>query len=263
MNLKSKLKKKRFWSALLVSSCFSGLAIAVSYLSLFQLLEWLAYDSWFRFRPLETKETRIVVVTISESDINELGQWPMSDRSLSQLITKISQQQPRAIGLDIYRDLPVKPGTAELEAVFRSTTNLIGVEKLVGKGVKPSPILQQQEQLALADLVRDADGKIRRGLLAVELDNGQIQFGLATRVALMYLAAEGIEPQTSDNTGKISLGKAELVPFTSNDGGYIRADDGGFQVLLNYRGTETSFNQISIVDVLNDRVAEDSHERSL
>ncbi|MDJ0691013.1 MAG: CHASE2 domain-containing protein [Xenococcaceae cyanobacterium MO_188.B32] len=257
MNLKSKLKTKWFWSVLLVASCISGLTIAVSYLSLFQLLEWLTYDSWFRLRPLETKETRIVVVTISESDINELGQWPMSDRTLSQLITKINQQQPRAIGLDIYRDLPVKPGTAELESVLRSTPNLIGVEKVVGKGVKPSPILKQQDQLALADFVRDADGKIRRGLLAIELDNGQVQFGLATKVALMYLAAEGIEPKSVGNTGKISLGKAELLPFTTNDGGYIRADNGGFQILMNYRGTETSFPQISIVDVLNGQIPKD------
>lgn len=78
MNRNFKLKTKWFWSVLLVASSISGLTIVMSYLSLFQLLEWLTYDSWFRFRPLETKETRIVVVTISESDINELGQWPMS-----------------------------------------------------------------------------------------------------------------------------------------------------------------------------------------
>ena len=257
MNLQSKLKTKWFGSVLLVASCLSGLTIAASYLSLFQLLEWLTLDTWFRFRPLEAKETRIVIVTISESDLNELGQWPMSDRTLSQLIRKISQQQPRAIGLDIYRDLPVPPGTAELEAVFRSTPNLIGVEKVVDQGVKPSPILKQQEQVALADLVRDADGKIRRGLLSIELENGQVQLGLATRLALMYLAAEGIEPQLVGQTGKVSLGKAELIPFQSNDGGYIRADDGGFQVLINYRGTETSFHRLSLVEVLKGKVPED------
>jgi len=233
------------------------LTIAASHLSIFQSLEWLTFDTWFRFRPLEAKEKRIIVVTISESDINQLGQWPMSDRILSQLITKINQQQPRAIGLDIYRDLSVQPGTEELEAVFRSTPNLIGIEKVIGEEVNSSPILKQQEQVALADLVRDTDGKIRRGLLSIELDNGQVQLGLATRLALMYLATEGIEPQFIDNTAKLSLGKADLVPFNSHDGGYIRADDGGFQVLINYRGTETSFNRISIFDVLNGQVPED------
>lgn len=179
------------------------------------------------------------------------------NRTLSQLITKINQQNPRVIGLDIYRDLPVPPGTAELEKVFLSTPNLIGVEKLVSEKVKPSPILKQQKQVALADLVRDEDGKIRRGLLAVELDNGQVQLGLAARLALMYLAAEGIEPQTVGNEGQISLGKAKILPFKRNDGAYVGADNGGFQVLMNYRGTETSFERISVVDVLKDRVADD------
>jgi len=257
MNFKSKSKKRWLWTVLLVALCSSGLTIAASHLSIFQSLEWLTFDTWFRFRPLEAKEKRIIVVTISESDINQLGQWPMSDRILSQLITKINQQQPRAIGLDIYRDLSVQPGTEELEAVFRSTPNLIGIEKVIGEEVNSSPILKQQEQVALADLVRDTDGKIRRGLLSIELDNGQVQLGLATRLALMYLATEGIEPQFIDNTAKLSLGKADLVPFNSHDGGYIRADDGGFQVLINYRGTETSFNRISIFDVLNGQVPED------
>jgi adenylate cyclase len=37
--------------------------------------------------------------------------------------------QPRAIGLDIYRDLPVEPGHEKLVQVFKSTPNLIGNSK--------------------------------------------------------------------------------------------------------------------------------------
>jgi adenylate cyclase len=81
-----KNRTKQLVFVLLVAFCISGLTIAISYLSIFQLLEWLTLDTWFRFRPLEAKESRLVLVTISESDINQLGQWPMSDRILSQLI---------------------------------------------------------------------------------------------------------------------------------------------------------------------------------
>jgi adenylate cyclase len=257
MNFKSKSKIEQFVSILIVASCISGLTIAISYLTIFQLLEWLTLDTWFRSRPLEARENRIVVVTISESDIKKLGQWPISDRILSQLITKIARQQPRAIGLDIYRDLPIQPGTEELQAVLRSTPNLIGIEKVIGDEVKPLPILKQQEQVALVDLVRDADGKIRRGLLSIELDSGEVKLGLATRLALMYLSNEKIEPPSFSNTGELALGKTKLAPFQSNNGGYVGADDGGFQVLINYRGTETSFNSISIVDVLNGKIPED------
>ena len=246
-------KTKPFILVLLVTFGISGLTIALSYLKIFQSWEWSTYDAWFRLRSTEDKEKRIVVVTIDESDIGKMGQWPMSDLTLSQAIAVVRQQQPRAIGLDIYRDLPVAPGTKELEAVLRSTPNLVGVEKIIGEGIQPSPMLKEQNQIALSDLVRDGDGKIRRGLLSVELNDGQIKLGLGTRLALMYLAAAEVFPKPIAS-GKLALGKEIFIPFRSNDGGYVRADDGGFQVLINYWGTENSFNHVSIADVLNDNI---------
>ena len=234
----------------------AGVAICLTYTRIFQSSELSVFDRWFCLRPVEKKEERIVVVTIDESDLNSLGQWPLSDDVLSKLITKIKQQQPRVIGLDLYRDLSVKPGTEKLEAVLRSTPNLIGVEKAVGEKVKPNAILKKREQVALADLVVDHDGKVRRSLLSLQMDNGQIQLGLATRLALMYLAAEGIELQTVEDTVNRSLGKAIFVPFKRNHGGYVDADAGGFQILLNFRGTEQNFLQIPITDVLNGYIPE-------
>jgi adenylate cyclase len=235
----------------------SGVVITASYTGLFQGLELSIFDWWFRLRPAEAREERIVVVTISESDINHLGQWPLADEILSQLITKIKQQQPRTIGLDIYRDLPVQPGTKKLASVLRSTQNLVGVEKAIDEQVNPSPILKTQEQVALADLIIDRDNRVRRGLLSIQQDNGEIQLGLATRLALMYLAAEDIELQAVGDTTKRSLGKAVFTPFNQNDGGYIRADAGGFQILLNFRGAESSFHHVSIVDILKGNIPED------
>ena len=253
--LKSKLKRLRDIFA--IASCASGLAIAATYVGLFQNIEWLTLDLWFRLRPQEQQESRITVVTISESDLRQLGQWPISDSVLAELITKISQQQPVAIGLDLYRDLPVEPKTEKLASVFRSTPNVIGVEKAIGDRVSPPPILEQQQQIALADLLIDSDGKVRRGLLSAREKTGEVKLGLATRLALMYLSKEGIELKPVKNTDKRSLGKATFTPFKGNDGGYVRADRGGFQILLNFRGTEDSFNRVSILDVLNEKIPAD------
>ena len=178
-----------------IALSISGLAIAISYTGIFEVFELSIFDYWFRLRPTEAREERIVVVTIDESDLNYLGQWPISDEVLAQLIDKINRQQPRAIGLDIYRDLPVPPGTEKLATVLRSTPNLIGVEKAIDETVKPPAILKEQSQVALADLVVDRDSKVRRGLLSIQLDSGEVQLGLATRLALMYLASENIELQ--------------------------------------------------------------------
>ena len=257
-NSKFKSKLKRLRDVLAISFCASGLAIAVTQLGLFQNIEWLVLDQWFRLRPMEPTESKITIVTISDSDLSQLRQWPISDSVLSQLITKINQQQPRVIGLDLYRDFPVEPGAEELATIFRSTSNLIGVEKAIDIPIPPPPILEQQGQTALADLIVDADGKVRRGLLSIRLKNGEVKLGLATRLALMYLAEEGIELEAVKNSSQRSLGEATFTSLKSNSGGYINADAGGFQVLLNFRGTEDSFNQISIIDVLNGKIPPDS-----
>ena len=245
---------KRLGDILAIASCASGLAIAATYLGLFQNIEWLTLDLWFRMRPQQERENRIAVVTISESDLQQLRQWPISDRVLSELIIKINQQQPRVIGLDLYRDFPVEPGAEKLTSVFRSTHNVIGVEKAIGDRVAPPPILAKQQQVALADLLIDSDGKVRRGLLSVRTPTSEVKLSLAARLALMYLASEGIELQSVENSPQRSLGKTTFTPFNGSDGGYIRTDRGGFQIILNYRGREDSFDRVSILDVLNEEI---------
>ncbi len=257
IDLKFKDKLQRYRGVLAIAFFSTGLAIATSYLGLFQNIEWLTLDLWFRLRPSEFREERIVVVTISESDLRQLRQWPISDNILSELITKISQQQPRAIGLDIYRDYPIEPGVEGLNALLRSTPNLIGVEKAIGEQISPPPILEKQQQVALADLLIDSDGKVRRGLLSIRAKSGEVKLGLAARLSLMYLAESGIELKPVKNTPKRALGKTTFTPLKGNDGGYIDSDRGGFQVLLNYRGSEDSFNQVSILDVLEERIPPD------
>ena len=254
---KTKSKLKRLRDIVAIATCASGLSLVATYLGFFQNIEWLTYDLWFRLRPEESRESRITVVTISESDLRQIGQWPISDQILADLITKIAQQKPKAIGIDLYRDLPIEPGAEKLASVFRSVSNLIGVEKAIDDPVFPPPILAQQQQIALADLLIDPDGKVRRGLLSVRVKSGEVKLGLAARLALMYLAEAGIELKPVKNTPKRSLGKTVFTPFKGNDGGYIRADRGGFQILLNFRGKEDKFDRVSILDVLNENIPPD------
>nr|WP_063842380.1 hypothetical protein [Hassalia byssoidea] len=55
----------------------------------------------------------------------------------------------------------------------------------------------------------------------------------------------------------MQLGKAVIVPFQASDGGYVRADDGGYQVLLNYRGTQQQFQTFSFTDLLHNRIPQE------
>lgn len=219
------------------------------------MLEWAAFDQLMRWRPQESVDGRIAIVAIDEASLRSVGQWPIPDGVLAQLLDKIRQQNPRAIGLDLYRDLPVQPGHPSLVRVFQSTPNLIGVEKVVGdqlgSAVNPPPVLSERDQVAAADLVLDADGKLRRGLLTLESVQGEVKISLATRLALLYLEAEGIGLEEVDAIQqRYRLGKAVFTPFKGNDGGYVRADDRGYQILLNFRGTPDPFPTVSMKQVL-------------
>ncbi|HLO84417.1 MAG TPA: adenylate/guanylate cyclase domain-containing protein [Nostocaceae cyanobacterium] len=240
------------------------LLIGLRFSGWLQRWELTALDQFFILRPQESVENRIVIVEINEEDVRRQKQWPMSDAEMARLLNNIKQQKPRAIGLDIYRDLPVNPGTNDLLKVFESTPNLVGVQKFADQddksGVDAPPLLKQRQQVGANNLPVDGDGKIRRGLLYVNLPNNEDEviesFGL--KLALLYLKDEKITAKPSaKNPNYLQLGQGVFNIFEANDGGYVRADSGSYQVLLNYRGGIEKFTKLTLTDVLNNRVPQD------
>jgi adenylate cyclase len=234
----------------------ASLVVVLRLSGLLQSWEWAALDQFFRNRPTEPVEKRILVVGINESDLRYVGQWPVSDAVLAQLLNKLKASKPRAIGLDLYRDLSVPPGTQTLEEVFKSTPNLIGIEKKVddsiGNATAPPPVLNELGQVGANDIVPDADGRIRRGILFLTPQSEPALPSLGLRLALIYLERQGISP-TADAKNFMKLGKTVFVPFEENDGGYVRADAGGYQILLNFKGN-APFDRVSMTEVLLDQV---------
>lgn len=239
----------------------AGLVILLRMLGLLQLWEWAAYDQYVRLRPLEKPDQRIVIVGIDEADIQAIGQPIIPDEVYARLIEKLKAMQPKVIGLDIYRDLPVEPGHEKLVQVFKSTPNLIGIQKVTGdssrEAVAAPPVLKAKGQVGSNDLILDADNKTRRALLYLQTPKGEVFDSLGLSLAIRYLNAMGIQAQPVEGTTHVRLGKALLVRFQPNDGGYIRADNGGYQVLLNYRGPIDHFTMVPMRDILNDKVSSD------
>ena len=251
-------KLKQWQGTLLIAPCVAGLIILGSNTGIFRILEWATLDQWFRLNASESIDDRIVIVTIDEPDIKHVQQWPMSDRVMTQLIRNIKAQNPRAIAIDIYRDLPVEPGHQELVAVFENTPNFIGIQKVAGNPIAPPPALNELGQVAANDLLIDTDGKIRRGIVLLGKPGGGLIEGLGVKMALIYLEKQGIELEAIDTEQKIyGLGQAKFVPLSSNDGEYNQKDMGGYQILLNYRGGLEKFHHISLTEVLENRIPED------
>ncbi len=232
----------------------AGLVIFLGATGLFQYLELKTLDRFFRWRPLEPKDQRIVVVTIGEKDISKLGHWPISDEKLARALTNLNRQKPRVLALDLYRNIPVEPGRKELERVYLSLANLIVVEKGVGDRIAAPPIIANSDRSALADLVVDPDGTVRRSLLTL-VSKGTMKMSLGTRAALDYLKKERIDLESIDSsTGEYRLNKATFSPLHKSSGGYVNIDNGGYQILLNYRGDLDRFQTISIDNVIANKI---------
>lgn len=258
--LVSKIKQLAWeWRGVgIVAPGVAGITIAIRMLGWLQPIELTALDVCFRLRPQEPTDRRILLVSVEETDLAKLGRWPFSDATLAQLLERIKQGKPKAIGLDLYRNLPVEPGHQKLVKVFETTPNLIGIQKAIGdkyiSAIAPSPVLAKLGQVSANDVVVDSDGVIRRAILfpMPEGNEGLPSLGLA--VAMLYLKERGITPQ-ADKNGFLRLGKTVFAPFEKNDGGYVGADAGGYQILLNHRGPARTFENVSVMDILHNRVA--------
>ncbi|MEH2360509.1 CHASE2 domain-containing protein [Nostoc sp.] len=248
---------QRTRSVLIITPSVALTVMVGQSLGLFNLPEWKIRDEWVRQRSPGAIADDIVIVTIDERDIQSVRKWPIPDSALAQLLEKIRAQQPRAIGLDLYRDLPEGSGHEQLVQVFRNTPNLIGVEKITGERVNPPPELKKKDQVGLADLVLDGDRFVRRALLTAEdaKEQNTIKAGLATLVALKYLETEGISLESIDpQKQKFRLGKEIYLPLQNQEAGYTDADLGGYQILLNWYGTDAAFRTVAMRDVLAGRI---------
>ncbi|HIK04922.1 MAG TPA: CHASE2 domain-containing protein [Trichormus sp. M33_DOE_039] len=234
-----------------------GLVILARFMGLMQSVEWLAFDNFLRVRPEESIDERIVIVGINKDDIPLHNYYQtdslISDRDLATLLLKLQTYKPRVIGLDIYRNLPVKTHHSKLAAVLQKSPNIIAIEKVLPEPIPPPSNLLPR-QIGFADQITDIDGKLRRILLGTPTPQGY-KLSLSIRLAAAYLARNNIFLENGiRDRAAMRFGKTELPRFLPNSGGYIRTDAGGVQVLLNFRSGHARFRTISSSDVKNGKV---------
>lgn len=249
------------WRGVLAATPMVAIAIVIlRLLGLLQGWEWAIYDAYLRSRPLRSPDNRVAIVGIDEADLDRVGAAIVPDGVYAELIKKLSAQKPVAIGLDAYRDEPVEPGHAELVEVFKTTPNLIGIAKIIGDRdrdtVPPPPALAEVGRFGSNDLLIDPDGKIRRALLSLESEHLGSAIGFGLYLAGFYLDRQEMVPELT-KAGNWQFGETIFQRFQANDGAYVRADAGGNQILLNYRGPSRHFEQVSLRDVLDEKIPPD------
>ena len=222
-------------------------------------IELSSYDWFIRLRPANPPaESRIALVRVTEEDIQALGFWPLTDEVLTRAMESVLRFEPRALGIDIYRDLPVAPGSGKLDALLVQQRPIVWVTKFgrgAGEGIPPPKKLQGTESVGFNDIVVDPGGVVRRGLLFID-DRVDTATAFALRLALIYLQPEGIAPQPApENPEALKLGASTLRPLEPDDGPYAEADARGYQFLLDFNGWQRSFPSVTLADLLAGKIS--------
>ncbi|WP_449419977.1 CHASE2 domain-containing protein [Phormidium nigroviride] len=264
-------RQRGLWRVLLASLAVTGLVMGGRAFGLLQSWELKAFDQLVRLRPNERQDSRLLVVAITESDFQlpeqKSRKGSLSDLALARLLEKLESYQPRAIGLDIYRDFPVDPNQPELATRLKNSNRIFAIckvseRKLNEPGISSPPEIPTERQ-GFSDLVKDPDGIIRRHLIAMNPNAKSActtPNALSAQLAFRYLKAEGMEAKYT-NKNQLQVGKVIFKRLQVPMGGYQKVDDSGYQILLNYRPVHYRSpvaDTVTLNDILTDKVPPDA-----
>jgi CHASE2 domain-containing sensor protein/two-component sensor histidine kinase len=240
-----------------------GLVVVARMIGLVQFLELVTFDTFLRSRPAEPTDSRIVIIALDDTDIQQLQRYPASDRELAELLQQVQAQKPAAIGLDMAREVSYYEGRAELEAVFRSSPNIVGAKQALlksGQTQIQAPRVLPAEQTGLVDSLRDfqVDNQQRRVLLGTWDLNRDYQYSLGIRLVSLYLKRQEIELENGiRDRDAFRFGNVELPRVQASTGAYTNVHPDGDQMVLNFRSGMQPFQTVSWRQVRSQKIASD------
>ena len=209
------------------------------------LLENRSLAAFFEFRGPRTPQTPIVIIAIDEATFAEMtDQWPFPRATHAEVISRLAEAKPLAIGVDIIFDQPSSHGPADDEALGAAVglagNVVLGAapkreeqDTVEGGGVGvvrevpnlPIPVIRGHRTpgepgaaaVAPVNVIQEGDSNVRRAPIRVPL-GGKPEF--AFDVALYQVAAKAGLP-------------VKPLPTQVND------------FLINFRGPKKTFKWVS------------------
>ncbi len=258
----------------------TSLAIALFVLSAqwhgkLQTWELSVFDHLMRLLPPEQMDDRLLIVGADARDLRQYG-YPLPDAILAEVIAKINQYHPAAIGLNITRENPIEnsnyPGGHQdfLTQINSSKDHLVSVcsySNQLEQSTMPLPgLLDSEHQVGFIDVYRDQEltqtQEVRRYILsrsdnAVPLETlCHTRFSLALQLFERYLKYHSpVAIDTPDENWKFG---SLLIPALDNRTvGYqnLKGYGQGSQILIRYRHTlnpNQMAPQIRLQDILEE-----------
>jgi CHASE2 domain-containing sensor protein len=250
---------------LFVSLAVTLLVMGIRWTGLLQSAELQAYDHLMRSRPAEAIDPNIVVVEITQEDINKAGSYPIKDDQLAMLIQKIAHAKPSVIGLTLHRHQPRPPGRQDLIAQFQNpnlTTVCSFWARATDSSTPPAEFSFQQrdEQMGFSDFLRDeppiSPNVIRRQLLSYDpkkLDHPSpciTPYSFSLQIARKFLEPKNRPIALNEQTNEWHSDRITLKRLRAHTAGYQQLDGLSNQVLIHYSATLKPAQKVSMGDIL-------------
>lgn len=236
----------------------------------------------------EEADDRLFIIGIDEQDIENQGDYPITDKTILEVLKIVESHQPSIIGLDIFRDkehskndsvsksknssVSKSTNSNEFPSKYEQLIQHLAVSRVVPvcqyhkksvlpgasipEGIKPDRFgfVNFPDQLFNIFNSKYDETIIRR--YALTKDGGdEYECKTKNSLALMlfgnYLANQH-HIKISGDGNHIWMGKVKLRSLTANQsGGYQQSFFYGNQFLINYRASKQVARQVSLSDILS------------
>ncbi|MEM9217098.1 MAG: CHASE2 domain-containing protein [Cyanobacteria bacterium P01_F01_bin.150] len=244
---------------LIVSLAMSLLVFWARWQGRLQPFELKAFDHMMQQRPIYGADERIVVIGVTEDDIEKLdqpfeetgqGARTLSDQTIENLIAILLRENPSVIALDFLRQGSINE--KRYPVFSRTVKNGELITLCYSSGSPSSPQIAKApdealpEGVGIAKLLTDEDEVIRRHLVYTAVRDKSICKkskdipSLSLNASLRYLWHQfKIEREEKPQDDFIKIGDIKINPFNFHRGGYHKKNleemNNTFQIVLNYR----------------------------
>lgn len=286
-------RKPSFYFVLMTAFSVATAVSIIRILGIMQPLELAAYDQMMRLKPSEEKDHRILVVGVSESDIQSkvsgtgVGQGTVRDFPLQKLLMNLQKHKPRVIALDMPRDRQ-----SDLPALGNELNrdNLIGIcisayenehrKNVQDVRVKPTFEIEKnrvEEHIGFSNFFETPIIPVRiQPLIETKPDPVCIaKQSFSYAIANLYLKNEKnynkkeVRVVNGDYIVNLQWGDIQIPELTGLAGGYQGDPSKNtlYKILLNYRsyqGDPSKFaNKVSLQDILDNKVSKEEIENKI
>jgi len=259
----------RLARVLLTSLLVTGVVVGVRSLGWLQFWEWKAFDHLMQLRPPEGRDSRLLVIEVTEADLQlpeqEDRKGSLADGAIAKLLQNLESYQPRGIGLLIFRDFPVDPQFKKLRDRFESDNRFFAIchaqelgDQDSDESIPRPPELPKKRQ-GFDNILPDPDGIVRRHLLSMNVSatsrcSAEVSISLLLALRYLELEEKNISPLDFNSEGNLQLGQVIFERLKASMGAYQQVDTGGTQILINYRSPTKIAETVSLADVLADKL---------